>query len=98
MASIIFTRPAKSTTMKFWMLRPVRLFTAFSVQLAAEARSPPVWYAPAKIELNITPYCAGMVPLEVSHCGTSTKESRGMDTRLMAERSAEICSTMAVSA
>ena len=31
--------------------------------VAAEARSPPVWYAFAKIELNITLYCAGIVPL-----------------------------------
>ena len=42
MALTILTNPAKSTTMKFWISRPVRLFTAFNVQLAAEARSPPV--------------------------------------------------------
>ncbi len=84
--------------MKFWMLNPVRLFTAFRVQLAADARSPPVRYAPAKIELNITLYCAAIVPLEVSHWGTSTKESRGMETRLISLRFAEICTTMVVSA
>ena len=80
------------------MFSPVRLFTAFRVQLAAEARSPPVWYAFAKIELNITLYCAGIVPLVVSHCGTSTRESRGMETRLILVRSAEICATIVVSA
>ena len=41
MASIMLTKPPKSTTMKFWMSRPLRWFTSFMVQLAAEATSPP---------------------------------------------------------
>ena len=42
MALIISFKPLKSTTMKFWMFRPVSELTAFTVQLAAEARSSPV--------------------------------------------------------
>ena len=34
--------PRKSTTMKFWMFRPVSELTAFTVQLAADARLSPV--------------------------------------------------------
>ena len=97
-ASIMFFNPWKSTTAKYWMSSPVNAFTAVRVQLAAEARSSPVLYPMAKIELNSTPCMAGSSPLEVMQLGMSTMESRGMETRLIQERSAAICSTMVVSA
>ena len=40
-ASIMLLRPWKSTTTTSWMSRPVSAFTAFTVQPAADARSPP---------------------------------------------------------
>ncbi len=61
-ASIMSARPLKSTTMKLEMSRPVRELMALTVQLAADDRSPPTAYAVLKIELNITPYWAGIVP------------------------------------
>jgi hypothetical protein len=49
------------------------------------------------MELNMTLYRAGTVPLVVWQLGAFTSESLGIETRLIYDRSAEICMTMAVS-
>ena len=79
-ALIISLKPLKSATIKSVMFNPVISFTVASVHDAALAKSPPLAYPSAKIELNITLRLAGILPLDVLHDAALTIESLGIET------------------
>jgi len=96
-ASTTLMKPAKSTTTKSSMYRPVSSSTAMMVQAAAVPMSPPSEPV-SKAELNITSFCGSVVvPSPRVQAGMSTRVSRGIETTSTRERSAEMWASIVVS-